>query len=296
MPNEAIEIPTIKHIKITNFWGRYSLDWELNPDINILIGSNGSGKTTLINMIEERFLGENNIIRKTNARMDIAFQNTYKSFDNNEENSYKTSHRQAHSPNFYKINTFDVGIKNKQRVSKENSPLFIQLSELIYGKGEAFSFIKLENIYALKELELMRENRHQEAAIYRNKVPNFFLLINAFFEKTGKKIAKDGQTQNIYFDLHEERLDLKDLSAGEKQLLIILFSVFLQQEKPFILLMDEPEISLHIGWQQKLIHTLRELNPNCQLIIASHSPSIWGNGWGDKLFFLDEMWQTTNDR
>jgi predicted ATP-dependent endonuclease of OLD family len=47
--------------------------------------------------------------------------------------------------------------------------------------------------------------------------------------------------------------------------------------------MDEPEISLHIEWQQRLIDVIRDLNPNCQIIISNHSSSIFGQGWGDKL-------------
>jgi len=48
------------------------------------------------------------------------------------------------------------------------------------------------------------------------------------------------------------------------------------------MLMYEPEISLHIEWQSKLIDTLLVINPNVQLIIVTHSPSIFGEGWEDK--------------
>jgi hypothetical protein len=53
----------------------------------------------------------------------------------------------------------------------------------------------------------------------------------------------------------------------------------LQRKQNSVLLLDEPEISLHLSWQRKLIDTLREINPNCQLIIVTHSPSIYGDGW-----------------
>ena len=66
---------------------------------------------------------------------------------------------------------------------------------------------------------------------------------------------------------------MEQLSSGEKQILLILTTVFLQEEKPNVLLMDEPEISLHIGWQDKLIEKLRLLNPQCQLILTTHSPN-----------------------
>ena len=62
--------------------------------------------------------------------------------------------------------------------------------------------------------------------------------------------------------------------------------VFLMEEQPYILLMDEPEISLHIEWQYKLFEEIRHLNPNCQIITSTHSPSLFGDGWGDKLVFV----------
>ena len=53
--------------------------------------------------------------------------------------------------------------------------------------------------------------------------------------------------------------------------------------------MDEPEISLHIGWQDKLIEKLRQLNPQCQLILTTHSPNIFVNGWEDKIIFIEDL-------
>ena len=72
-------------------------------------------------------------------------------------------------------------------------------------------------------------------------------------------------------------------------MLIILFRLFLMEKEPYVILMDEPEISLHIEWQQKLIDVMRQVNPNCQLIISTHSPSIFGKGWMDKLQRIEEL-------
>ena len=43
--------------------------------------------------------------------------------------------------------------------------------------------------------------------------------------------------------------------------------------------MDEPEISLHVDWQIQLLDVIYELNPNCQVIVSTHSPSMILNGW-----------------
>ena len=53
--------------------------------------------------------------------------------------------------------------------------------------------------------------------------------------------------------------------------------------------MDEPEISLHIEWQYNLIDYIRMLNPKAQLVISTHSPSIFGQGWGDKVKYMNDI-------
>ena len=67
-------------------------------------------------------------------------------------------------------------------------------------------------------------------------------------------------------------IDFTVLSTGEKQLLIILFKIFLSGNS--LITLDEPELSLHINWQQKLLEAVYKLNPNAQLIVATHSPEI----------------------
>jgi predicted ATPase len=67
-------------------------------------------------------------------------------------------------------------------------------------------------------------------------------------------------------------LGLDLLSSGEKHLLRILLAALEADDN--LLMIDEPELSLHIDWQRDLIATIRTLNPNCQLLLATHSPEI----------------------
>lgn len=71
-------------------------------------------------------------------------------------------------------------------------------------------------------------------------------------------------------------IPLPRLSSGEKQLLILLIEALLQKQKPYIFLADEPELSLHIQWQRKIIPAIVAINPNAQIIVATHSPEIAG--------------------
>jgi predicted ATPase len=74
----------------------------------------------------------------------------------------------------------------------------------------------------------------------------------------------------------EGPLPLAKLSSGEKQLLILFIEALLQRQRPYIFLADEPELSLHIAWQRNIISAIRSLNPNAQIVVATHSPEIAG--------------------
>jgi predicted ATP-dependent endonuclease of OLD family len=66
-------------------------------------------------------------------------------------------------------------------------------------------------------------------------------------------------------------------------------TVLVQDNHQSILFMDEPEISLHLDWQRKLIQYIKELNPNVQIILATHSPGIILEGWRDKVSEMSDL-------
>ncbi|MDU7522674.1 MAG: AAA family ATPase [Roseomonas mucosa] len=72
----------------------------------------------------------------------------------------------------------------------------------------------------------------------------------------------------------ERSIRLLDLSSGEKQFFIMLSEALLERDAETLLIIDEPELSLHISWQARLVKDLLLLNPNVQLILATHSPDM----------------------
>ena len=72
-------------------------------------------------------------------------------------------------------------------------------------------------------------------------------------------------------------------------MLVILLTVLIEDSQPYILFMDEPEVSLHIDWQQRLIDMIIELNPNVQIILTTHSPAVIMNGWMDKVTEVSDI-------
>jgi len=80
-------------------------------------------------------------------------------------------------------------------------------------------------------------------------------------------------TPSLVFGSGEDVLDSDVLSAGEKQFLgFLAYNALLTDGALFI---DEPELSLHLDWQRRLLPTLRNQRPENQIIIATHSPFIY---------------------
>ena len=112
-------------------------------------------------------------------------------------------------------------------------------------------------------------------------------MIDRLFADTGKKIVR---TENeIRFTQIGETLLPYQLSSGEKQILAILLTVLVEDNKPYVLFMDEPEVSLHVDWQQQLIDLILELNPNVQIILTTHSPAVIMNGWMDRVTEVSDI-------
>jgi predicted ATP-dependent endonuclease of OLD family len=55
------------------------------------------------------------------------------------------------------------------------------------------------------------------------------------------------------------------------------------------MLMDEPEISLHFEWQKILLESILEINPNAQIIVATHSPAMVMNGWLEHVHEINDL-------
>jgi predicted ATP-dependent endonuclease of OLD family len=67
-------------------------------------------------------------------------------------------------------------------------------------------------------------------------------------------------------------IEISALSSGEKHLIFILLSAL--RAFDFSFLVDEPELSMHVDWQLRLVQTLQTINPKMQSILATHSPEI----------------------
>lgn len=86
----------------------------------------------------------------------------------------------------------------------------------------------------------------------------------------------------------KQQIEIDKLSYGEKQLLIVLTEALLQNANHYVYIADEPEMSLHIEWQESLVKNIRSINPNAQIFFATHSPDIVGS-YETRIFDMEEI-------
>ena len=163
-------------------------------------------------------------------------------------------------------NAYDDYVKQKND-DKERSGIRIDLAWRYAG------FQKIRNI-----ADLAKKNEKIKGKIRQPKVL-FEELINDFFKNSGTHkrvmIANKGQ---VIFKTKGDELHLKDLSSGEKQIFITFASLIfgLKGKETGIFIVDEPEASLHLEWQNKFVPAILKTNENIQLIFATHSPELIG--------------------
>ncbi len=134
-------------------------------------------------------------------------------------------------------------------------------------------FLKIRNIAELaKENEKIKEKIRQPKTLFEELINDFFLSSG-----THKKITVTSEGQ-VVFETKGKKLHLADLSSGEKQIVITFASLIfgLKSKGTGIFIVDEPEASLHLQWQNKFVPAILKTNKNVQLIFATHSPELIG--------------------
>ncbi|MEN8220388.1 MAG: AAA family ATPase [Pseudomonadota bacterium] len=142
------------------------------------------------------------------------------------------------------------------------------------------------DLHELKKLLNEKTDQINDINFYKNR---FIEQINVLFSDSKKRLDFDKNNAIIFRNHKGKSFSVYELSSGEKQMLIILLNVLIQENQPSIILMDEPEISLHLAWQLDLIDIIQSLNYNCQLIIVTHAAGVFNKGWKDKITKIENI-------
>lgn len=224
--------------------------------IIVLAGVNGSGKTSLLKFMKD-FV--------TTGYFDINGQVLEVSYENH---IYQvTSANDSTNPSLYEYNFFTDNIV----YLPAGSDKIENIKETIRQKyiDRAFEIDKPSK--ALEELQ----------KYIRDVFDSLDLSFNLSTINYNKK--------EVFFkDNSGHEFDIDELSTGEKTLLSKILYLYFKDYKDKVILIDEPELSLHPSWQNKVLKIYENfaVQNNCQIIIATHSPHIIGSAKNEYLRFL----------
>ena len=259
----------IKKIEIDALWsGKKHIVWTLDPHVNVLSGINGVGKSTILNKV----------VKSVNTNGDVT------------NHMLKGVHllmepEDASHIRYDIIRSLDSPVLDLETMSHVDARITSALDFQLYHLQRKYLDYQV-NIGNRIIAELQQGNTDAAQQLSQPK-KRFQDIVDELFAETGKKIVR---TENeIRFSQIGETLVPYQLSSGEKQMLAILLTVLVEDGQPHVLFMDEPEVSLHIEWQKRLIDLVLELNPNVQIILTTHSPAVIMSGWMDKVTEVNDI-------
>lgn len=262
----------IEQVEIESLWsGRRHVEWELDRKVNILSGINGVGKSTILNKVVKSVGVTGDITNHLLKGVHI-----------------KVFPEDATHIRFDVIRSFDRPLLNADMLSEVGVNLVTELDWQLFKLQRKYLDYQV-NIgnRIISALQSGTPDAAVKAQMLSEPKKKFQDLIDDLFSETGKKIIR---TENeIRFSQIGETLFPYQLSSGEKQMLAILLTVLIEDNLPYVLFMDEPEVSLHIEWQKRLIDLILDLNPNVQIILTTHSPAVIMNGWMDNVTEVSDI-------
>ncbi len=251
--------------------------------IVILAGVNGSGKTTLLEYIynfSSLDKEKQNILQLENQEKKII---NYKG----EDKSIRPTNS-GHADHLFRETSSRISI------FKENFIYFP--SGIDDTKKVADEFVKTFYFF-LKDKDYRSSEITEHFYNYMKKI--FDDLDIGFkyshLDKEDNVWFYNGKNEEYYYtakannNLEDKNIFTIDkLSTGEKTLLSKIMYLYFKNYKDKIILIDEPELSLHPSWQNKVLKIYENfaIKNNCQIIIATHSPHIIGSAKNEYLRFL----------
>ena len=262
----------IEQIEIDSLWsGRRHIKWDLDPHVNVLSGTNGQGKSTIINKVVKGLAAGGEYPSHLLKGVHL-----------------KVFPSEARWIRFDVIRSFDRPLMNLDTLAKMDMSLATELDWQLFQLQR--KYLDYQVNIGNRIIETLQSGA-PDAAVKAQQISapkkRFQDLMDELFADTGKTIVRSAN--EIFFSQIGETLVPYQLSSGEKQILVILLTVLIQDNKHCVLFMDEPEVSLHIEWQKRLIDIVLEMNPNVQIILTTHSPAVVMNGWIDRVTEVSDI-------
>lgn len=279
---KGVEVMKIKGVRFNNhtLFDHTEIKFETEEgkflDTVVLAGINGSGKTTLLNNIYESIkkMESSDFIQDENSKV-------YLDIEISEEEKEKKP-RVIYLPSEVRFKGFKSN-GNRQEVS---------LAYCMDDKStnDITAYIKDEfdkKIFSSHNLTV-----GQSIEKVCDEINSIFDILDLDVELVG---MKDPSTKMPLFrNSSGAEFDINGLSSGEKQLFIRILSLKALDPVGALILVDEPEISLHPSWQQRIVEVYQHIGEGNQIIIATHSPHVISSVKKDSLKILSKNGKTVS--
>lgn len=247
----------IKHIHIDEYkvFHDFDIDFCLGGKLQNLIvvtGVNGNGKTTLFRDI----ISGTNVTEKPKSAITVQDDQGVNTFILPMQTS-----NERYTNDFSKVRFYEAG--SSSSIGQLQDQIISYVDKLVYEKGQrsydAYAEIQrlIDDIFAGFDLQTRFKSINRDKKLI-------------FENSKGKEFGIEG------------------LSSGEQQILSKVFVLFTDDMKEHVILIDEPESSLHPSWQTRILPVLRrcaETN-DCQIIVATQSPQVIASAHKDEIRFF----------
>lgn len=298
----------IKNLHIKEFKGLrdISINFEKNDkplDLVVLAGSNGSGKTRILESILRYFQNHLNY-KQNNIEAGIFYEEKEKNCISNVRDFFYRLESFSYCETNNPLREKHIEIKNKLDILPKiiYVPTEINFQKMNTASTtlvQEYKFINIVNTNLIKDIpsyiatkmiSAMLKNKNEKVGDVQKKV---FNEINEIFENLSidvevEDISQDGRNITLFTNSSGDEFDINELSSGEKQLFLRTLAIKMLNPENSIILIDEPELSLHPKWQQRIIDVYRKIGKNNQIIIATHSPHILGSVRKENIMLLDK--------
>jgi len=306
----------ILKLRVYKLFGYKNIELDFNP-VTVLVGDNGTGKSTLLRIIHSLItLNESDALKLCEEAEiilsgDISIKyNNYHRYDSREIlekvfidtiNSNDFNYEKVDAKELMKLiqSNLDAHVKVRKRSNfrilhgraritaasymkqVENNANVEFISNVDLSANSRLNFTTMEGEDANMLDSYIKLEVNKISHVSRQLTRRILIReINKFLDSSEKSIRKLRGGIVVICE-KAGNIPFQQLSAGEKQLLFIMLKVANTLPNDAIILMDEPEISLHLNWQERLIDSIRCINPAAQVIIVTHSPGIVMNGYRD---------------
>lgn len=298
----------IKNLHIKEYNGLENLDINFESkgkvlDLIVLAGINGSGKTRVLESVLD-FFYKIEMFYKSQNKIELFYEEieneSIKTAGNIDVfyNELKNGAKGAFlSPKYLEIKKILKKFPKIIYVPTEINFQKVQKAQTNFKKE--YSFINIVDSYEIKDIpsyiatrisKVANEEENLTMGQVRKKV---FAEINGIFEILEldvklSEISKDENSMPIFTDSSGKKFGINELSSGEKQLFLRTLAIKMLEPENSIIMIDEPELSLHPKWQQKIVDVYRKIGRNNQIILATHSPHILGSVEKENIILLEK--------